>query len=114
MTAEQGPGIGEQAAFEISPESMPLLRAMDAFGEELQTSTAYREIDVFDLNKFAWVKMNGSYYVTARKSLSIAVHKEGREVNRITLSPEPSPPLPPDEQFSRIRRSRALPLLGSR
>ena len=30
----------------------------------------------------------------------------------MTLSPEPSPPLPPDEQFSRIRRSRALPLIG--
>ncbi len=79
MAADQGAGVGESAALEISPESIPLLRAMDAFGEELQTSMAYREIDVFDLNKFAWVKMNGSYYVTARKSLSIAVHNEGEK-----------------------------------
>lgn len=79
IAADEGLGRGEQAAFVISPESIPLLRAMNTFGEELQTSTAYREIDVFDLNKFAWVKMNGSYYVTARKSLSIAVYKEGEK-----------------------------------
>jgi hypothetical protein len=43
---------------------------------------------------------------TVLKQLALQVE------NRMTLSPEPSPPLPPDERFSRIRRSRALPLTG--
>jgi len=75
LPAEYG-SCAKSAPFEISPESIPGLQAIDTFGEELQTSMAYREIDVFDLNKFAWTKMNGSYYVTAREALSIAVHKE--------------------------------------
>lgn len=79
LAVERGHGGGKPAPLEISPESIPALQAVDTFGEELQTSTAYREIDVFDLNKFAWTKMNGSYYVTARKSLSIAVHREGEK-----------------------------------
>ena len=42
-------------------------------------------------------------------SLPPVIGDKGQVENRMTLSPEPSPPLPPDEQFSRIRRSRALP-----
>lgn len=36
-----------------------------------------------------------------------------RVENRSRRSPRDSPPLPPDKQFSRIRRSQALPLTGS-
>lgn len=39
------------------------------------------------------------------------VRKKRRLENRIALSPELSPPLPPDRRFSRIRRSHELPVV---
>ncbi len=61
---------------EISPRSIPHLRAADTFGPEMSTAPACSEIDVFDINKFAWTELAGNKFVTVRQSVSIAVIKE--------------------------------------
>jgi hypothetical protein len=72
----------------------------------LETDVAHRVLDLTsEIGEVAKEVLTSTRYGKTRFKKSESWEVE----NRMTLSPEPSPPLPPDEQFSRIRRSRALP-----
>lgn len=66
----------DQMSMTISPATIPSIQAVDAFGDEYYTSLAYHKVDVFDINDFPWIEMNGSYYVTARENLSVAIQRD--------------------------------------
>ncbi|HCA79374.1 MAG TPA: hypothetical protein DEP53_06520 [Bacteroidetes bacterium] len=65
-------GIGNEP-FVISPETIPQLQAIDVFGKEFETSVASKEIDVFNINSFAWGEIGDDLFVTVRRNLSLAI-----------------------------------------
>lgn len=70
-------GLNKQ--MRISAETMPWLDNAERYGAEYASALDQHKIKVFNVDEFPWIEMNGSYYVSARNDLSLAVYKHGNE-----------------------------------
>lgn len=72
---DESDDAGEEP-FVISSDTIPAMLAMDKYGEELDTAIDTEDIDVFDINKFAWSKVANHKFVIVRKDLSLAIYSD--------------------------------------